>query len=316
VAVPLSSTMDFQAGQTKADLAEVAVGRSGQISIYNAAGWTQTIVDVVGWYDTSAATSGAGLYNPLTPSRIADTRSGTGTPYSGETLGPGQAITVQVAGAGGVPSSGAEAAVLNVTGVDATAASAILVYPAGATTPVASTVNLTPVQAVPNQDTVALGTGGAVTVLNNSQGSVDVILDVAGWYTSGAPGASAGSTFNVVVPTRVVDTRANSGEPYAGDTIPSLGTLKVQLAGVAGIPTQNATGVVVNATVTNTATDGDLAVWPDGLASSTTSQVNWNPGQTTENAVVMGLSPAGVLDFQNQSAGSADLVLDLSGWFG
>jgi hypothetical protein len=88
------------------------------------------------------------------------------------------------------------------------------------------------------------------------------------------------------------------------------------LAGVAGIPTQNATGVVVNATVTNTATDGDLAVWPDGLASSTTSQVNWNPGQTTENAVVMGLSPAGVLDFQNQSAGSADLVLDLSGWFG
>jgi hypothetical protein len=316
VASPLSSTMNFQAGQTEAHLAEVAVGQNGQIAIYNATGWTQVIVDVEGWYDTSAATSGAGLYNPLTPSRIADTRPGTGTPYSGDTLGPGQAMTVHVAGAGGVPSSGAEAVVLNVTGVDATAGSAILVFPTGAATPLASTVNLVPGEAVPNQDTVGLGSGGDVTVLNESPGSVDVIVDVAGWYTDGAAGASSGSTFNVLVPTRVVDTRAGSGEPYAGDTLPSLGTLKVELAGESGIPSENATAVVANATVTDTQAAGDLAAWPDGQAPSTTSEVNWQAGQTTGNAVVMGLGTDGALEFDNQSTGSTDLILDLSGWFG
>jgi hypothetical protein len=163
---------------------------------------------------------------------------------------------------------------------------------------------------------VGLGSGGDVTVLNESPGSVDVIVDVAGWYTDGAAGASSGSTFNVLVPTRVVDTRAGSGEPYAGDTLPSLGTLKVELAGESGIPSENATAVVANATVTDTQAAGDLAAWPDGQAPSTTSEVNWQAGQTTGNAVVMGLGTDGALDFDNQSTGSTDLILDLSGWFG
>jgi hypothetical protein len=206
--------------------------------------------------------------------------------------------------------------VLNVTGVDASAGSAILVFPTGTATPVASTVNLVPGEAVPNQDTVGLGSGGDVTVLNESPGSVDVIVDVAGWYTDGAAGASSGSTFNVLVPTRVVDTRAGSGEPYAGDTLPSLGTLKVELAGESGIPSENTTAVVANATVTDTQAAGDLAAWPDGQAPSTTSEVNWQAGQTTGNAVVMGLGTDGALEFDNQSTGSTDLILDLSGWFG
>jgi hypothetical protein len=315
VALPLSSTIDFQANQTKANLTVVAVGKSGQISIYNVTGWTQVLVDVEGWYDTSAATSGAGLYNPLPPQRIADTRSGTGTPYSGQKLGTDQTMTIQVAGTGGVPSSGAEAVVLNVTAVDATASSFLVVYPTGTATPGASTVNFVPGGAVPNQDTVELGTGGDITVLNGGPGSVDAIVDVAGWYTSGATGASSGSTFNVVVPTRVVDTRDNSGEPYSGDTIASLGTLQVQLAGEGGIPSQNATGVVVNATVTDTKSDGYFAVWPDGQQAPTTSELNWGAGQTTENAVVMGLGTDAVLDFHNQSSSKADLILDLSGWF-
>lgn len=316
VAPPLVSTIDFQANQTKANLAEVALGQNGQISIYNLTGSTQIIVDVEGWYDTSASTGGAGLFNPLPPLRIADTRTGTGTPYSGQTLGLGQAITIQVAGAGGVPSSGAEAVVLNVTAVDATAPSVISVFPTGTGTSNASTVNFVPGEAVPNQATVELGTGGAVTVLNIGPGSADVILDVAGWYTDGSAGATSGSTFNLLIPTRVMDTRANSGQPYAGDTLSAFGTLPVQLSGEAGIPSQNATGVVANATVTDTGSDGYLAVWPDGQQVPPTSELNWGPGQTTENAVVMGLSAAGALDFHNQSIGSTDLIFDLSGWFG
>jgi hypothetical protein len=316
VARPLVSTIDFLAGQTKANMAEVAVGLGGQISVYNAAGTTQIVVDVEGWYDASAPTSGAGLYNPLPPQRIVDTRPGTGTPYSGQMLGPGQALTVQVAGAGGVPSSGAEAVVLNVTAADATAPSVVSVFPTGITTPLASTLNFVAGEIVPNQDTVELGTGGDITIFNYGPGSTDVILDVAGWYTNGAAGASSGSTFNVLIPTRVVDTRAGSGQSYAGDTLAPAGTLIVDLSGEAGIPSQNATAVVVNATVTNTASSGYLAMWPDGQQLPPTSELNWSGGLTTENAVIMGLGADGALDFHNQSPGSTDLVVDLSGWFG
>ncbi|HEX6475784.1 MAG TPA: hypothetical protein VF005_00795, partial [Acidimicrobiales bacterium] len=48
-------------------------------------------------------------YHPLTPARLADTRSGSGEPDAGKTLGPGQTLDVQVAGMGGVPASGASA---------------------------------------------------------------------------------------------------------------------------------------------------------------------------------------------------------------
>jgi hypothetical protein len=316
VARPLASTIDFLAGQTKANMAEVALGLGGQISVYNAAGTTQVVVDVEGWYDTSAPTSGAGLYNSLPPQRIVDTRPGTGTPYSGQMLGPGQALTVEVAGAGGVPSSGAEAVVLNVTAVDATAASVVSVFPAGIATPLASTVNFAAGEIVPNQDTVELGTDGDVTIFNYGPGSTDVILDVAGWYSNGTAGASSGSSFNVLIPTRVVDTRAGSGQPYAGDTLAPSGTLIVDLSGMAGIPSQNVTGVLLNATVTNTGSVGYLAVWPDGQPVPPTSELNWSGGQTTENGVMIGLGTDGALDFYNQSPGSTDLVVDVSGWFG
>ena len=60
-----------------------------------------------------SATAGGGTFHPLTPQRILDTRTGLGAP--GARLGPGGTLSLQVAGAGGVPASGARAVVLNMT---------------------------------------------------------------------------------------------------------------------------------------------------------------------------------------------------------
>jgi len=315
LSVPTTSTMDFGVDQTEGELVEVALGRDGQVSVYNVLGTTQVLVDVEGWYDTSAPTSGAGLYNAIQPYRVVDTRPGTGTPYSGETLGPGQSLTVQVAGVGGVPDSGAEAVVINVTALDATTYGVISVYPAGAGQPATSTVNSGPGQIIPNQDIVELSSSGRITITNGA-GSVDVIVDVSGWYTSGGSGATSGSPFNVLAPTRVVDTRAGTGTPYSGDTLPAEQTLRIRLAGLAGIPTSGANAVVMNTTVTNTGSDGDLVVWPEDGAKTTTSETNWGQGQTTGNLVVMGLGADGAVEAYDDSTGSVDVVIDLGGYFG
>ncbi len=315
LAVPAASTMDFGVYQTKSNLVEVAVGRDGQVSVFNLLGTTQVLIDVEGWYDTSAPASGAGLYNAVQPYRVADTRPGTGTPYSGDTLGPGQSLTVQVAGIGGVPGSGAEAVVINVTGVDATTYGVLSVYPAGSSQPLSSTVNTGAGEIIPNQDVVELSSAGKITI-TNSAGSVDVIVDVAGWYTDGGSGGTSGSPFNVLAPTRAVDTRPNTQTPYSGDTLPAGQTLRIRLAGLAGIPTAGANAVVMNTTVANTGANGDLAIWPEDGTKPTASEINWGPGQAAGNLVVMGLGADGGVEVNDGSSGNVDVVLDVGGYFG
>ena len=85
----------------------------------------------------------AGTYVPLTPSRITDTRAGSGYPNAGNTLGTGGSINVQVTGVGAVPTSGVTAVVVNVTVVGPTAPSYVTVFPEGTTQPVVSNLNFT-----------------------------------------------------------------------------------------------------------------------------------------------------------------------------
>ena len=151
-----------------------------------------------------AAGSG-GAYSPLTPSRILDTRNGSGG------LGQGQSIDVQVTG-GSVPTN-ATAVVLNVTVTNTTAASYLTVYPTGAAQPVASNLNWVAGQTIPNLVEVGLGTGGKVTVYN-AAGHVDVLFDVAGYVATSLPAGQG--LYNPVVPARILDTRDGTGGVAAG----------------------------------------------------------------------------------------------------
>ena len=314
VAVPSTSSIDFQAQDTKANLVEVALGRGGQISIYNQGGTTQVVVDVEGWYDSGQPTSGAGLYNPLTPARIADTRPGSNEPYQGSTLQPGQALTIQVAGRGAVPASGAEAVAVNVTATDATSAGYLTVYPAGESRPLASNLNFAAGETVANQVVVPLGAGGAVTVYN-AVGETDVVVDVAGWFSDGSSGAAAGSAIFPMAPARAVDTRPGSGYAYSGDALQPGQMLTIQLAGLAGLPAQGMAAAVLNVTVTDGGAPGYLTVWPAAAPQPLTSELNWSAGQTTENLAVAEVSSQGALSFYNGSSATVQLVIDACGWF-
>ncbi len=180
VARPNSSNVNFVPGQTVANFAVVKLGTSGRVDIYNAgSGTVHVILDVAGWYAT--ADLGQGDFQSMRPSRILDTRYGTGG-FSGA-LAPGQTIDVQVNGTGGVPLVGATAAAMNVTITEPTQAGHLTVWPKGDAQPNASNLNWAAGQTVPNFTVVKVGPDGKVSVYNGSGGTVHVIFDVAGWFT-------------------------------------------------------------------------------------------------------------------------------------
>lgn len=105
------------------------------------------------------AASVGGAYSPLPPTRILDTRDGTGG-VAPRPLGPKGSLNVQVMGHGGVP-QGATAVVLNVTVTDTSAASYLTVYPTGVIQPLASNLNWAAGETIPNLVEVGLGDGGS-----------------------------------------------------------------------------------------------------------------------------------------------------------
>ena len=182
-------------------------------------------------------------YFPVAPARICDTRASNSTECAGKALSAGGTLKVQVTGEGGVP-AGATAVVANVTVTGATAQSFLTAYPDGTTRPLASNLNFTGGQTVPNLVTVPLSSAGAID-LYNATGTVNALVDVDGYYGPG----SGGQGFSSLTPARICDTRASNTTECAGQTLTSGGILKVQVTGEGGVPS-GANAVVADVTVT------------------------------------------------------------------
>ena len=316
---PVASNLNWTAGKTVPNLVEVAVGTDGKVSIFNAAGSTNVIFDVAGYVATPAPSPGPnGLYTPVVPKRVLDTRDGIGGVPIGP-VGEGGIVTVHVNGQAGVPTSGVAAVVLNVTVTGATAPSYLTVWPAGVAQPVASNLNYVVGQTVPNRVIVQMGINGTPGWVSfyNAAGSTHVIADVGGWFSDGTDAGASGSRFVGVTPARIVDTRNGTGGFTSA--LDQGQTIAVTAAGVGGVPAMNATvaptAVVLNVTATNTTAASYLTVWPDAASQPNASDLNWVPGLTVPNLVVVKVGPTGKIDLYNP-AGSTDVIIDVVGWYG
>jgi hypothetical protein len=249
--------------------------------------------------------SAGAVYVPLSPVRVLDTRDGTGAPQA--PVGPGGTISLQVAGAAGVPSSGVTEVMLNVTATDTTAASYVTVYPDGETRPTASSLNFTAGETIANLVAVPVGADGEVDFYNHV-GSTDLVADLEGYYTTTGTGSLLGS----VGPVRVLDTRTGTGVAQA--PVGPGGTISLQVTGVDGVPASGVTAVVLNVTATNPTASSYVTVYPDGETRPTTSNLNFTAGETIPNLVTIPVGADGMVDFYNH-VGSVDLVADLSGYY-
>ncbi|MFC7489439.1 MULTISPECIES: HNH endonuclease family protein [unclassified Knoellia] len=181
----------MRVGQTAAGLTTVPLSNAGTVQIYTSIA-THLIADVAGYYTgASDEVTSRGLFVPITPSRIKDTRSAT-KPASGST------VSLAPAGKGGIPTTGAAAIALNLTATQATGVGYLQVYPTGQGTPGASSnVNTERAgQTIANAAMAKLGTGGTATVYVSR--STHVFGDVAGYFT-GNPGTSDPSLDGLVV---------------------------------------------------------------------------------------------------------------------
>ena len=302
---PGVSNLDWTAGQSVPNLVLVAVGSNGQVTFYNHAGRADVVVDLEGYFAPEAGSSTAGSYLPLAPARITDTRPHSGYPNSGDRLGPGATLNVQVSGAGGVPTSGAAAVLINLTATNTSSGGYLTAYPQGTATPLASNLNWTAGETVANRVMVPLGPTGMISVTNAS-GSADVVIDVNGYFSNGSATPSGASLFTPISPVRVLDTRLTGGTLHQGQT------LTQQLAGVDGLA-PGATAVVANVTAADTTAASFLTVFP-GAPMPTASDLNWSPGQVASNLTVATLSGSGSVAAYNR-AGSADVIVDAFGYF-
>ncbi len=337
-----TSNLNVPIGVNQANLAVVPLGGGGQVSIYNSAGAINVAVDVEGYFaPPSGASAVSGLFHPMPPLRICDTRAGTGTGCSGTPLGAGQWTRVVLYGCptGGnpscpaaIPSNGtAEAVALNLTAVSGTAFTYLSVVPpssgdscpSGA--PSFSNLNVNAQTNLPNRVIVPLGPAQDVCVYN-SLGSINFILDLNGWFGTGAE-SIPGAYFHPVAPVRLCDTRGAASTGYSTECTGSgLGTgqsLEVSVAGVDKLPQATSSyppvAVVANVTAVSGTNGTYFTVYPAGETSPpTASDLNVGPQQNTPNLVIAqlgGSGPgAGAVDLYND-LGTINAIVDVQGWF-
>jgi hypothetical protein len=244
---------------------------------------------------------------PLSPTRLLDTRDGTGgniTPLDSQVF-----TELPVAGAGGVPDTGVTAVVLNVTAVLPTHPGFLAVWPSGETQPDVSNLNFVAGQVVPNLVTVKVGANGRVNILN-SQGRTDLVADVVGYYTDTAP--PSGGRFTSLSPVRLLDTREAS-DPLAG-AVAGGASIDLTVTGVGGVPASGVSAVALNVTVDQPTASGFITVWPSGAPLPTASTHNFTPGLTVANLVLAKVGAGGKVSLFN-SNGATHLVADVVGYF-
>jgi uncharacterized protein YvpB len=186
-----TSTINLNGGATEANRVLVSLGSDAgggpptDVCVYNAVGSIDFVLDANGWFGSSLASTPLGAqFQAIGPTRVCDTRAGSGTPCSGHAIGSGATLSIDVAGVAGVPKAGPVAIIANLTAVSPSTSTYLVAYPADVTSrPNASDLNIAgPV--LPNLVVVGLShlaPAGKMRLFNAS-GNVNAVLDVEGWF--------------------------------------------------------------------------------------------------------------------------------------
>ncbi|MCU1358785.1 MAG: hypothetical protein JWN99_74 [Ilumatobacteraceae bacterium] len=174
---PNASNLNFVAGQIVPNAVIAPVSANGEICLYSSVN-THLLADVNGWFAVGSS------FHALTPVRLVDTRpsevQGAVTVVK-QKYGPSTLLRFTIAGAGGVPATGVSAVALNVTVVDPDGGGFVTAFPCGER-PLASNVNFTAAQTVPNAVLVPVSAGGEVCFFSNT--AAHILVDVNGWISA------------------------------------------------------------------------------------------------------------------------------------
>jgi hypothetical protein len=308
---PTSSTLNFPVSDDRANGVTVSLGAGGTLSVTFVAPTTgptaHVLFDVTSYFTTDSSGS---TYVPLTPTRILDTRNGTG--LSGP-LSSHVARALGVIGHGGVP-SGAIAVTGNLTVTGQTSPGYLYIGPVPVNNPTSSTLNFPVGDDRANGVTVPIdgpgpGIAGITFVASAGAATANVVFDVTGYFTPGASGA----TFVALNPTRILDTRNGTGGlsgPFSSHVARGFN--------VSGVGVISANAMVGNLTVTGQTSNGYLYIGPAPLNNPTSSTLNFPVGDDRANGVVVATGAGGALGitFVAPNPGpTAYAILDVTGYY-
>jgi hypothetical protein len=343
---PVASNINLAGNTVESNLVIVQLSQAGggvpagEISLFNALGTADVIVDVEGYFASPSGGGGSGEFHSIPPLRRCDSRIGSTTNCPGSTNTPLQAgkwrdVVISglpqgaLAGTPSIPSTPgtASAAVFNLTGTNGTLNTLIAVAPALANNlcptaqPAFSNLNPSAGIALPIRVISKLGPNQDVCLFSPA-GSINFIIDVNGWF--GSSTAPAGVLFYSIPPTRVCDTRPLSGYtcslPAPGLT-PKI-TDPIGIAGTIAVPADDQHSVQPVAIVANLTGIAGTAntvfiLYPSDKARPSTSDLNPSARQVIANLAIVGLSTTtnnGDVSLYN-AAGDINAVLDVAGWF-
>ena len=173
--------------------------------------------------------------------------------------------------------------------------------------------------------TINLSGGFTNTVTFTAGASGSVVLSVtvtkdgcsASSTSAAIPITATGATaLFILSPCRVLDTRNAAGALGGPALQPNATRTFLVSSSPCGIP-QAAVAIAVNVTVTNAAAGGSLSADAGNQALSSATVISFNAGKTRANNAIIRLATdgSGTVAVGNNSSGTADLILDVVGYF-
>jgi hypothetical protein len=289
---PGTSNLNLPARGLRTASVIVPVGAQGQVSIGNAAGVADVVIDAVGY--TSAST-GTGVL-PTAPLRSFDTRT------SGGPLPASSTRTVSLPELAGVPADRIRGVVAQISATGATRGGWLEAHPASAG--FSGTTTLT---YEPGTGTVVLAVLAADRgrfVLTNQGSAVEVAIDVVAVITDD-PVATRHVT--ALTPSRVHDSRRSGGP------LPIATVRDITVAGVAtGVP-DDAVAVLVGLTVVAGGVATDLTAWASGQVRPASADLQVAAGGVRANLALVPLGPNGRISLR-ASGGACAVIVDVVGY--
>jgi plastocyanin len=287
----------------------VALSPDGEIKVL-AQRSVSLLIAVQGYYTAGDGAPAPGGYVPITPTRLVDTRVGTGLPQAKLAVGSTTAITV--GGLANVPAD-ASAVFVMLTGISSsTAGGTFTPYPTGATKPADVALSYLPNTATILGAAVDLGSGGRFNLAVGSTGTaIDLVVDVVGYYSASS---GTGGAFTPAA-ARVYDSRISPSVE-----IPGSATRKLAVGGIAGVPLPS-TGISAYALSLQVLHPGPnpgfVAVGlGDQTAAAFVSSVYLTPGdELRSNLVIAQAGADGTIQVFNHSPDPIDIVIDVEGWY-
>lgn len=315
-AIPVVATLNALNGGVVGNAALVPGGTDQAISVF-ASNPTDLVIDMNGYFAPPISPQALAFY-PVTPCRVADTRTGSG--FSGPfgqpslTAGTSRDFPVQDSSCG-IPSS-ALAYSMRLTVVAPGPLGYLTAYPAGQALPVAATLNALGGGVVGNEAIVPAGAAAAGPISVYATNNTDLVIDINGYFAP--PGSPGALFFYPMKPCRIADTRPGSGfsGPFGSPSMVGGATRDFPvLSSACGIPSSaQAYSLNMTAVVPSGQGLGYLTAFPAGQTVPVAATLNaLNGGVVGSAAIVPANTSTGAISVL--ASNPTDLVIDINGYF-